>query len=187
MIVKFAAKISNSWTFSSSVQSKQKFKFSKLGVTLYIGASASTSVSAMKNKTSSYNNSVQISSKCSLSFGKRKLSFSSSTTINGNTVKGTVTLGSNSIAYGVSVITRYYYNSRSSCYFSIDIGFSIKHITTAAATAVVAGVCIAVPYIAPAATKIYCSILSSIASYKAFISGLAAIASASMTIAKQFA
>lgn len=141
----------------------------------------------MKNKTTSYNGSVQISSKCSLSFGKRKLSYSSSTTINGNTVKGTVTLGSNSIAYGVSVITRYYYNSRSSCYFSIDIGFSIKHTTTAATTAVIAGVCVAVPYIAPAATKIYCSVLSSVASSKAFIKGLATVATASMTIATKLA
>ena len=183
VIVKFARKLNPTWTISSSVKSSQKFKVSKLGVTLYIGASASTSLSAMKNNVTSNSSQVKVSNKCSLSFGKRKLSYSNSRTYKNNTVKGTVSLGSNSLCYGISVITKYYYSSRSACYFSIDFGFGIKHTTTAAATAVVAAVCVAVPYIAPAVTKAYCSVLASIASSKAFISSLTTIAGASMTVA----
>ena len=187
VIVKFARKLNGTWTISSKVKSKKKFKVSKLGVTIYIGASASTSLSAMKNNISSNKSQVKVSSNCSLSFGKRKLTFSGSRTYKNNTVKGTVALGSNSLCYGISVIAKYYYSSRAACYFSIDFGFGIKHITTATATAVVAAICVAVPYIAPAVTKAYCSVLASVASSKAFISSLATIAGAGITVASKFA
>lgn len=96
-------------------------------------------------------------------------------------------VGTTAIAYGLSLITKYLYTSRSSCYFSIDLGLRISHWTTASATAIAAGVCVAAPYIAPAVGKIYTSILSSIASYRAFIRGLTTIAAAGMTIATKLA
>ena len=183
VIVKLARKISYTWTVSTKPVSLAKIRVSALGITIYMGASASTSLTLLKNKTSGNSKVVKVTDKYSLSFGKYKKGFTVSRTINGNTVKGTVTVGSNSVAMAVSVITKYYYTSRVSCYFSVDVGFKIKHITSIGAAAVVAAACVAVPYIAPAATKIYVSMAAAVTSYKAFFSVLTTITSAIITMA----
>ena len=187
VIVKFARKLMSSWSVTASVNSQKYILKSVCGVTLYIGASASTSLNAMKNNISSGNGNLKVSNKCSLNYKKAKLSYSTATTYKNNTLKAVVTLGTTAITYGLSLITKYFYTSRASCYYSIDLGLRISHWTTAAATVIVAGVCVAAPYIAPAVGKIYTSVLSSIASYKAFVRGLTAIAGAGMTIATKLA
>ena len=187
VIVKFARRLMSSWNVTSSVNSKKYILKSVCGVTLYIGASASTSLYAMRNNVSAGNGNVKVSNKCSLSYKKAKLSYSTATTYKNNTLKAVVTLGTTAITYGLSLITKYFYTSRASCYYSIDLGLRISHWTTATATVVVAGVCVAAPYIAPAVGKIYTSVLSSISSYKAFIRALTAIASAGMTVATKLA
>ena len=187
VIVKFARRLMSSWNVTSSVNSKKYILKSVCGVTLYIGASASTSLYSMRNNVSAGNGNVKVSNKCSLSYKKAKLSYSTATTYKNNTLKAVVTLGTTAITYGLSLITKYFYTSRASCYYSIDLGLRISHWTTATATVVVAGVCVAAPYIAPAVGKIYTSVLSSISSYKAFIRALTAIASAGMTVATKLA
>ena len=189
VIVKFARKLASNWTLktSASIQSKKKLKYSKWGITIYIGASVSGSLSALKNNVSSSKSSVKVSDKCSLSFGKRKLTLTRTITYKNNTVKGTMSLGSNSLAYGVSIITKFYYTSRTAYYFSIDFGYSIKHSTTLAATAMAAALCVAVPYIAPTIAKAYISILSAMASSRAFVASLSVLASVGLTVAKKFA
>ena len=91
------------------------------------------------------------------------------------------------MAYGVSIITKFYYTSRTAYYFSIDFGYSIKHSTTLAATAMAAALCVAVPYIAPTIAKAYISILSAMASSRAFVASLSVLASVGLTVAKKFA
>ena len=175
VIVKFARKLSSSWNVNYTPISVTKTYKSALGISFYIGASASTSLYAMKQNIYNKNGTIKISNKASLSYGKYKFSYSTSTTINGYTVKAVATMGTKAISFGISIITKYWYNSYSSYYFSIDFGFRISHWTTAAATAVVAAVCVAVPHIAPAVGKIYANVIASFASYKTFIASLTTI------------
>ena len=50
-----------------------------------------------------------------------------------------------------------------------------------------AALCVAVPYIAPTIAKAYISILSAMASSRAFVASLSVLASVGLTVAKKFA
>ncbi len=186
VIMKFAKKVNGKWEISNTVKSKEYVLGSKLGATLYIGASASTSLSAMENKITKSNGNLKLAPKCSLSYKKGAVRISKAIKYKGYTVKAPVALGTVAIAYVITIITSYK-DGNKTCYFAFDLGLRINHLTTLGATVVVAGICVAVPYIAPALGSIYTAVIASAASATAFTSGITAIAGYALTIAGQLA